>query len=598
MKRRLWLFSIVAFTLLLATPQASQAQLKGLLNKVKKKDKNASTSSSDPVKALSGIPKVTEEDNKKAEELAEAFYERAVVNYSFIEKERYFENFWEPNTAAQHVNKANQELQQLASKDVFKFYEENKADIERYNKMAAALSKGDMSARNSQVYKIWYDDGYTGYQHKGAKALKAFNELKTEKFLELTQKFWDRENDTSSGNPVTGLKQAADYFIEVAYEYKEKDKGGAIRLMQSTIKAFDLFKQILPEGSSISGQMTTLENDLKATLKELGGKELANAMAGDFHKANVGKILFSKNPIDVKNAKDTDFSTDFSINDNIYGVLLLEESMELMQVVEPKAQQDFYEGQRILVPANITLQLEINDDYIKLRDFKNVSEKANQAYLTFAIKPAELKPLESGIFREFVKMIADKSPRTHTFEFKFTDPKDRSYGSPVLAQGKMSLSLSGMDKAKLQADSEKLLEANLASMEDALIEQRGLPEMFNDPKLYDHNFQPVSMAQVKQLALQVAKNHGGVKVDGIVVQDGNYNQTTWEVKVNALGTPVSRSGPVYFFAFTDQEGKCFHYIFSIYQKYLGNGKYSDTRFGNSYSANPTQYNCANKKFAR
>jgi len=218
----------------------------------------------------------------------------------------------------------------------------------------------------------------------------------------------------------------------------------------------------------------------------------------------------------------------------------------------------------------------------------------NRKILSGMLEGLDLSDKTTEVLRaidKFAKTIANKSPRTHEIPVEF-------YFRSANTTGALNINLAGMDKDQILANADKAVEKAKANLEESKVASKGLHASFSNPDLYQHSFMPVSFAQVRALIDRNLKaGYGAAKVDALVVQEGDRNQTDWDVKVNAFGVPVSRSGPGYYVAYTGKEGNCYHYYFYIFQKYEG-GKYGATTNGTPSGVTPTQYNCTNKKFAK
>lgn len=591
MKTKFLLFAILACVFYLGTPQSSEAQLGNLLKK-KKKKKGKTTETpkvTNPVKKVA-LPEVSDADVKKSGELSKKFL-------SFFPKDGEgldyltIDNHWSPQTMAENLNKVNQKLQLYAGGGVKKFYEDNKADIDRFLKVG--LGKYSMNTNERKVGDTWspnggsYNYGYQAYEKYKASGGKNYKE-------ENVEKFWNNKGNGMKSSPK-GLKATANHSIELAYKEKDKEKRAAIKLLQTLSTTLSLFKELVADSSPLMAQVNTLEKDTKTTLKGMGAEELTKIYINDFHKANAGKIFFSNKPIDAKTANASSFTSSFSLSDNIYAIAYFDASLVDLEIIQ-EINDGYDEATKtyikkavfnkfcnIKVDGSATMMQFVNGDW---------SQMAKQGYLTFAIKPSMDKADNQGAIEKFAQAISVKSPRTHDIPVEF-------YFRAANTKGSLSINLAGMNKDQVIANSKKAVEKAKSEFERSKVLSRGLPIAFQNPKLYNHKFPHVSMAQVKQLAMRRYGSKLG-KIDAIVVQDGDDSKTQWSVKVNALGTPINRKGPGYFIAFTDKNGKCYHDFFQIYQDYTGGG-YSATKtagYSNAGKATAVEYNCAKKKFAK
>ncbi len=569
-------------------PCTSQAQLGGLKDILKKNKKKVETStSSDPAEVASeALVTISDEDLEKSNKLARefsSFFKFTNMNFRKLASIT-IENHWSPTTMRRNLEKANKNLQFFAGDGAKKFYEENKTDIERFLKVAQGKYSPNTNER--KVADTWSQ--YGGSYNYGYQAYEEYKKLGGKNYKpEDAEEFW--KND-GNGMDFKGLKITADYVIELAYQEKDKEQREVIKLLQTSLTTLDLFKSLLPEGSSILTEANNLEKETKAALNDMGVEELEKIFINDFHKANAGKIFFSKKPIDPKTANASTFATDFTINDEIYAIAYFDASLLELEIIEE--QNDGYNE------ATKTYNKKAVFDKYKSISFDGKStmmrfvagdwgEMAKQGYLLFSLKPNLDKADNQGAIEGFAKTISEKSPRTHTIPVRFAS-----------TQGDLTISLSGMNKEKVLADAAKAIEKAKAEQERSKLLSRGLPKQFENAGLYSHSFKPVSFAQVKQLIeTNLKKGYGAAKVDALVVQDGDKNQTGWDVKVNSFGVPVSRSGPGYYVAYTGTDGNCYHYYFYIFQKYQG-GSYGPTTNGTPSGVTPTQYNCAKKKFAK
>ena len=587
MKKTLFYSLICIMILFIMMPETSNAQLGGLLKK--KKKKGGTTEKVSNIKNPIGkTVTVSADDLKKSDELAEkfnSFFPRGGEGLDYLT----IENHWAPSTMADNLKKTNEKLKLYAGGGAKKFYEENKADIDRFLKIG--LGKYSMGTNERRVADKWSANG--GSSNDGYKAYEKYKASGGSNYkLEDVEKFWKNEGNGMKSSPK-GLKATADYSIELAYQEKDKSKSDVIKLLQALTTSFDLFKSMVPEGNAMLTEAKSLENDAKTALKDLGGATLTSMYANDFHKSNTGKIFFSKTPINPKTANAATFTADFTVNDNIYAIAYFDATLLDKEIM--KEQNDGYvESTKTYIKKKVFnkyYKINIDGNWGDIVFVAGDAEKmAQSGYLIFGLKPSLDKADNPGAVRLFAKTITSKSPRTHEMEIKMKTGE----------AGKLKISLTGMNGTQILADAEKAAENSLELREAAELASRGLPVDFMNVKLYNHKFPHVTMAQVRQLAMTRYQSKLG-KIDAIVVQDGHYNRTQWEVKVNALGTPINRKGPGYFIAFTGKDGKCYHDFFQIYQDYAGGGGYSATKtagYSNAGKATAVEYNCAKKKFAK
>ncbi len=573
---------LLVLALALGSYAPTYAQLNGLGKSLKniklgKKDKKQEATTKQPEQTTPIQQKTTieisEEDVKKAAELADQFG-KLTRTFDFYNRMRNtIEVSWLPSTQLEYLSKAIEAVNIASGQAIKAFYNSNKADIDRYVQWANTIEKSPRSEVDvigggfygGDLTKHW-KEGSTG-----AKALATYQKI-DEQTKVFFPHFWAAEFVKDDKG---GLKGVIDYVIELAYQEQEKSKPDVIKMLGKADELMRTYKQALPANDPIRTEMAGLEKDLQNAIKDIAGEYLSNLYVNDFHKANVNKIFFSKQPIDPKNAKAGDFTTDFTINDEIYAIAYYDAILIDAKVLS-KGQ-----GDNVIFPSFINMVIDGNQTEHLRYYAGDYKEMGKQGYITFALKPSPDKADNASIIEGFAEVISEKSPRTHTIPVAFKS-----------AKGEFNINLSGMDKDKVLAEAEAAAKKADANADAAQAANRGLPKQFQNASLYNFKFQPVSVAQVKQLFAKVADNVG--KIEAVVAQnDIAIKQTSWEVKVNALGVPIKRVGPSYWMAYVGKDGKCYHKITTLFQKYTGSG-YGPSQL---LSSDATEYNCAKKKFA-
>ncbi len=329
----------------------------------------------------------------------------------------------------------------------------------------------------------------------------------------------------------------------------------AINELEKVKVAIDACKKSFPNSEQIKNGVI----DFYSAWDEIAGPVYKGTYLCDFHKENPGRIFYSKEPIDPNNIDPTKFTTEFSLNDHIYAIAFLPKKMKLMG--EPgKDDKGLFFKYFTNIDHNVSYT-----DYVQCYIDKKEYEK-NKAYFLMDIMPdpAKASQWDAGMWMDkFAKL----SPRKHKFNvsvYKY-QPADG------WASGEFSIDLTGMDKAKMNADAK----AAMTKVEENIAKNQQLPDafkkksaVFKDPALSVNGIKAIVKREWGSYIAQVLKV--------AIVNDG---KNTWEVAKDDLGYPENKQNScAIYIAYKGTDGNCYFIDQSILfvKDYEGGGKYSST----------------------
>lgn len=329
----------------------------------------------------------------------------------------------------------------------------------------------------------------------------------------------------------------------------------AINELEKVKAAIDACKASFPNSEEVKNGVV----DFYSAWDEIAGPVYKGTYLCDFHKENPGKIFYSKEPIDINNIDPTKFTTEFSVNDRIYGIAFLPKKMKLMG--EPGKDDNGYFFKYFTNVDKAVSYMDYIQCYIDDAEYDK-----NKAYFLFDIlpDPAKASQNDAGMWMEkFAKL----SPRKHSFNVSIY----KYQPTEGWASGEFKIDLTGMDKAKMAADAK----TTMATVEENLAKKRTLPAafskksaVFKDARLSQANMKKIIMREWGQYISSVLKI--------AVVDDGKNN---WEVATDDWGRPSEKQNScAIYIAYKGKDGNCYFIDQSILfvRDYEGGGKYSST----------------------
>lgn len=201
------------------------------------------------------------------------------------------------------------------------------------------------------------------------------------------------------------------------------------------------------------GGMKKLLGDAEAAAAKMGS-HLDAVYTSPFHKANAGKMVFSKHPVVITQENPSSMGTSFLASDEIYGMIYLRGNYT-----------DVTKGNHIV---NIRILI---DGVERANHMWNVpADKRELTYIPMEYLP-DPKTMQTQGAVKYAKAFAEASPRPH----KITVRCEAEYSSNLLAEGTFDLDCSsGMEK----------LQERAKAMEAAKFSQVGMPKAVqSNPKL-------------------------------------------------------------------------------------------------------------------
>jgi len=414
-----------------------------------------------------------------------------------------------------------------------------------------------------KAIKLDYPKTLATLKSKGKKGIS--NAMMYERFIGFAETFALSQGDINRGTRFDKdvLRIANDIFSQAAKKRNEKLIPEAVKLLKEG-KAYTEMLLIL---SSEHPQAKELDGDFQRLLNETAKEYEAytsKLFTGEFHKQNVGKILFSKQPIVVGKESASQFVSSFDGKDKIYAIAYLEGTLEDMGDLK-----NYNYGDK---NGNYSMHLDGQQNNIGV---KFLPESRANAYLLIEIIPDPNQALSPTDALEWYKTLSNLSPKKHTLKLWLWSGRNQ-----VAESQEISLDWSNTDNNALKANAE----AAAKKAEDNYAKVRSLPkrfsepvEKFKDPQLSHANMIKLFMAQEKNCA-QVLKVH-------TVIWEKYNGGADWEVKTNDIDIPLSKvtNGAVGLI-FKGKDGACY-FVDRLYyfQKYLGGGKYAPVVLGGDYS---------------
>jgi hypothetical protein len=440
--------------------------------------------------------------------------------------------------------------------------------VEKYNLLDEIIKSFRGNTPNIQEVKdksikLDYPNTVSMLKSKGKKGIS--NVMMYEQFMSFGEKFALSPGDVNRGVRFDKdiLKMADDIFSQASKKKNEKLVPEAVKLLKSGKLHTEMLLAIAPEHP----QAKTLDSDFQRLLNETAKEYEAytnKLFTSEFHKQNVGKILFSKQPIVVGKETANQFVNSFDGKDKIYAIAYLEGSIEDMGNLKTYNYSD--------KNGNYSMHLDGQQNNIGITFLPEVKEKA---YLLIEIVPDPNQAFSPTDAQEWYKKLSNLSPKKHTLKLWLWAGKTQ-----IAESQEITLDWSNVDNNALKANAE----AATKKAEDNYAKVRSLPKRFSepvekykDPQLSHANLTKLFMAQEKNCA-QVLKVH-------TVIWEKYNGGADWEVKTNDIDIPTIKAvnGAVGII-FKGKDGACY-FVDRLYyfQKYLGGGKYAPVVLGSDYT---------------
>jgi len=387
------------------------------------------------------------------------------------------------------------------------------------NTYKTLVQKGNPGSGSSgKDYSYWY------------KTLRSFQEngqYKSDNFLQTSIEHADRAYNT-------------------AYEAKGKNQQGtAVKYMKEAKQYMEVLILLLPNNP----QVQKANKYISAGYEEVYINHMKDVITSDFHEQNVGKVLFSKEPIIIGKEKPEQFVTEFGSSDKVYAVAYFD-----AKIIELA----YYKG-------TAGFRFQVNDSW-KEFEYHIYPEYYEKAYTLIEIMPDPNKSMHISNAMDWFGVLGSLSPREHTItnlEFKVSD-------RTLATCGNITLKWTGANSQKLKANAELAVK----NAEENYSKKRPLPEQFSrevehfkDPRMNHANIRKLFMAREKNCA-SIFRVHTDVRED----KNGGDD---WEIVTNDYDLPLGkRVNGLISVTFKGKDGHCYYSEYLIlHQKYLGGGRY-------------------------
>jgi len=397
-----------------------------------------------------------------------------------------------------------------------------------YNLSIHTLEQGSVAPEKHYegTKKLDYPATLKKLQEKGKKGLKDNQDYHYKILLEYGEKY-QKVFDEVIVNSINA-------FIEEAYRAKANSPKIAVEQAGYAKKIAEAALFMNPANDKAK----MLKGDAEAAVADLES-ELNKMFTSDFHKENAGKILFSKKPIIVGQEDPDQFTSDFTVNDNIYAIAYKEEEIS---------------GGG----SQYTLHIDgMNWEHVFFTH--NEEDKGKTTY-PIEIIPAVDKAIHGVDAEQFARVLGKLSPRRHTIEVEFEG-----------AKGTFSINLAGMDVGKLKANAAEAT----SNAQDNYARNRSLPrefsettQKFNDPQLSQANMK-------KLLQKKWADSQEVLKV--VVLGDGTEDD--WIIIKNEVDIPTHKAtDPSIAAIYKGKDGWCYFVKGIVFKRdYTGAGNYSEAK---------------------
>lgn len=332
------------------------------------------------------------------------------------------------------------------------------------------------------------------------------------------------------------FKDDANKKIEECYRIKQQgDNSYAIAKAKELIYDVDFGLVLFPGNSNLE----SLKSEADNTLKGVAGDYFSKVFTSEFHKNNVGKLLFSNKPILIGKEDPSQFGTSFSINDRLYAVVYADALLKDIMV------NDYAE---FLVTIDKVAQT-MNDWEKPRTDMLTTNGNCmNNAYYIMEILPDPSVAIRIEDPKGWANILAGLSPRKHKLYIRL-DNKGGYY-----AEGVIDLDLTGMDAEKVKTNAEKASNQamnNIAAQTPPPAIFKGSNKGFKDKTL--------SVDKMKKLIEKHLKN--GETILKVIVNDENAEE--WEYHKNEWDIVTSKTSANVSALMKDKEGWCW-YLEDIY----------------------------------
>ncbi len=344
------------------------------------------------------------------------------------------------------------------------------------------------------------------------------------------------------------IKGTINRYIEDGYLKKKNSPKEAVEQIKRAQNIAQAALYINPKNETAK----RLKADADNALQDIGG-DYDKLFTSDFHKENAGKILFSKQPIIPGEEDPNQFTTDFTVRDNIYAMA--------------------YKDQKITGGGSKYL-LQIDGGNYEHIMFKHNEEDEGKTVYPIEIIPKVDKAIHGIDAKQFARVFSRLSPRNHSIKIEFEG-----------TVGTFNINLAGMDAEKLKANAETATK----NAQDNYAKNRRLPKEYKQQS-QKFSDQELSHANMKSILKKKWLNCDHI-MKLIVLGDGTADD--WLIYKNEVDIPTYKlTYPGIIALYKGKDGWCYTVKkIGFKRDYLGGGKYSKVKL--SHGGVHTKIDCKN-----
>lgn len=426
------------------------------------------------------------------------------------------------------------------------------------------------SESNLNLYTLKDGDCDPLKHNEGAKKLdyaNAVSRLKSEgKALMTDRRYSEVMSYGKNYLPVYNevIKPQVNKTIEEAYAAKNGNKNLAVATARRA--------QLMAEAAALilydNQDAKQLQEDASKALKDLGGEYFGNLYVSDFHKKNVGKILFSTRPIIPGKEDPSQFVTSVSGTDKVYAIA-------------------YFNGKIKDLGELVSYKINIDGNSHQTEQFNPNTSDLEHSYYSVEVIPDPKVAVHQFDAVQFARVLSTLSPRRHTMEFELVF----GFGQYSVS-GKLNLDWSNANGDAILANSETALK----NAKDNKARHMTLPEVFSKPSK-SFTDPELTADKIKAAILANGDYAENIKqIKKVIIGDKRFESNgDWIIRKNDLGIPTHKEcNRDIYILFEGKDGWCYFSDQIIFRKdYSGAGTYEETRLVGFDSELYTKIACEN-----
>jgi len=360
---------------------------------------------------------------------------------------------------------------------------------------------------------------------------------------------------------INELKPAINSRIEESFKNNGKYDKIASNKMIEAYGLMEVAYLIIPENTDV----LALKKDVDMAYDKILKPYYAKVYTSDFHKQNIGKILFSDKPIVIGKENPAQFKAAFGPNDKIYAVAYLN-----YRYIDHKNGGN-----------TAAYKVSIDGNNAGFISFTHNTGDELLSYYLMEIVPDPSTAYHSLDPQEFGKILSGLSPRKHTLEIGYGGEYNQT-----LAVGSADLNYEGFDGAAIKANNElaaKNAQSNWIKNIKLPEEFKGAGHKFKDPALSNENMKKICLSSISNIQ-QIYKI--------VVLGDGTAED--YHLFKNNLDIPTHmQTKPKVIICYKLKDGSCYYNDIEFRKDYIGGGKYGNPELLEGYKV---KIACENIKF--